>query len=73
MNTLSEDEYKRRLFALMPELIKRGRAKDRLQLDELFFLHNDKFTPFETGKHCSGCKSRVFKKMRDYYNSLTNG
>lgn len=68
-NTLTDEQYKQRLNALMPELIKTHNP-NKEQAKELFFLYNDRLTPRETKIDCGGCRSRVFKRMLTYYNEI---
>jgi hypothetical protein len=55
---------------LMPGLIQTGRAQSKQQLEELYFLYNDRLLPRETKSTCGSCVSRVFKRMVNYYNEL---
>lgn len=64
--TLTYDE---RVIALMSVLVKTETA-DNAQTRDLFNLHNEKFKPRETGRHCSSCRSRVYNRMKEYYNSI---
>ena len=66
---IPENEYNERIKKLIPGLKERGRA-DRVETEELFLLYNDRFKPHESGKHCAGCRQRVFKRLLKYYESL---
>lgn len=37
------------------------------EVKEMFELYNDKILPRESGTHCGGCRSRVYKKLKAYY------
>lgn len=63
------NEYEQRVVNLMEVLIKTESANHE-QTRELFNLHNEKFKPRETGVQCNSCRARVFRKMKDYYNTL---
>ena len=65
-NLIPEEEYKQRLHKLMPIIIPKGMA-DHIEAQEMFRLYNDRFDPRETGTFCGACASRVFKRMKEYY------
>lgn len=66
---IPEDEYQQRVKALMLILIPKGTANTQ-ETDELFKLYNDRNLPHESGKQCSGCRARVFNRMRAYYDTI---
>lgn len=66
---IPEEEYKRRVKALIPSLSSTMTANGP-QTDELFTLYNDRFTPREYGKHCTGCRQRVFNQLKAYYETI---
>lgn len=70
-NDESLSDYDKRVVALMDILIKTETAGSRHSRD-LFNLYNERFKPRETGVHCPGCRARVFKKMKEYYNQIKN-
>lgn len=39
-------------------------------IDEMFTLYNDRISPHEAGRACSGCRARVYKKLRNEYERL---
>lgn len=68
-NKIPEEEYLRRVKELIVKLLPKGRA-DASETNELFELYNDRNLPFESGKQCSQCRSRVYKRMLKYYESI---
>ena len=66
---MEEIEYNQRVITLVEKLLPKGTA-DRSETDEMFMLYNMKFTPRETGKSCSGCRNRVYNRMKEYYNKI---
>lgn len=69
-NTLTDAEWNSRFNSLMPGLIATGKATNKSELKELFFLYNDRFTPRHTKSGCGKCISRVFNKMKEHFKSL---
>jgi hypothetical protein len=68
---IPQPEYDNRVRAIMEKLIPKGTA-DNQETNELFALYNDRMSPYESGKQCSGCRARVFQKMRAYYDGIKN-
>lgn len=68
-NSIPEDEYKRRVRELIPNLAKTMTA-DGPQTEELFKLYNDRYSPRENGKHCAACRQRVFNRLKAYYETI---
>lgn len=66
---MTEEEYKQRVKALIPTLSQTLSANGP-QTDELFLLYNHRFMPQENGKHCASCRTRVFNRMKEYYDSI---
>lgn len=66
---MEDGEYKQRLKVLMDKLIPKGSA-DNSETTELFLLYNLRLKPRETGRSCPACRSRVFKRMVEYYKQL---
>lgn len=66
--TLSDADFKAKLDALMGRIS----VGNPMQSDvkELFFLHNDRFLPRETGTSCGGCRARVYNRMKKHWESL---
>jgi len=64
---IPDEQFKARLNAIMPNLMKSGKAKNNDEIRELFNLHNDIFYPTEHKWSCSGCRSIVWNKMLKYY------
>lgn len=58
-------------FKELEQLLNDLRGKNRAnqgQLSLLFELNNHFFPHIkETGKHCSTCRQRVYKRMKDFY------
>lgn len=69
-HSIPEEEYKSRVRKLMKDLIPRGRTNSSAETDELFLLYNDRMTPEENGKHCSKCRTKVFQRMKAYYETI---
>lgn len=63
-------EYNTRVKVLMEKLIPKETA-DGQETNELFLLYNLRLKPRETNKGCTGCRQRVFKRMKVYYESLS--
>lgn len=63
---MEEIEYNQRVISLIERLIPKGTA-DRSETDEMFMLYNLRFKPSETGKHCAGCRARVYNRLKQYY------
>jgi len=60
------------LGKLLSELEGKEKIMDA-QTKLLFNLHNFFFpNQQEWGVHCAGCRGRVYKKMKEYYNAQTN-
>jgi hypothetical protein len=60
------------LGKLLSELEGKEKIMDA-QTKLLFNLHNFFFpSQQEWGVHCAGCRGRVYKKMKEYYNAQTN-
>lgn len=70
-NKIPEPEYRERITKLMADLKPKAMG-DQHELKELFRLHNDRMDPHESegGIFCGGCVTRVYKKMKEYYNSM---
>lgn len=66
---MEEIEYNQRVITLVEKLLPKG-AAERHEIDELFSLHNARFKPWEYNKNCSGCVSRVYNRMKEYYNKI---
>lgn len=66
---MEEIDYDTRVRNLMVKLLPKGTA-DRGETDELFLLYNMKFKPRESGKSCSGCRQRVYNRMKIYYEGI---
>lgn len=66
---IPQEEYDNRVRELVPKLAAKMTA-DSQETNELFTLYNDRFKPFETGKHCAACRQRVFKKLQAYYETI---
>lgn len=66
---IPEEEYNQRVRELIPKLEKKMTA-DSQETNELFTLYNDRFKPHESGKQCSGCRARVFNRMKKYYETI---
>lgn len=66
---IQEEEYKRRVIQIMEIIIPKNSGETH-ELNELFQLHNDRFDPHESGIFCSGCVSRVARKMKEYYYTI---
>lgn len=64
-DTISIEEWKERAGKVIS-----AEQRNRQWAEELFFLHNDKLTPRETGIGCGGCRNRVFNRLLNYFNSL---
>ena len=63
--TISEEEHKERSLKVISTPTNE-RNKD--WANELFFLHNDRLTPRETGIGCGSCRKRVFDRLIKLYN-----
>jgi hypothetical protein len=63
---MEELEYNEKVINLVERLLPKGTA-DRSETDEMFMLYNMRFKPSETGKSCSGCRNRVYNRMKEYY------
>lgn len=66
---MEELEYNQRVINLIEKLLPKGTA-DRSETDEMFFLYNTRFKPWESGKHCAGCRARVYNKLKEYYKTI---
>ena len=42
------------------------------QVNEMFTLYNDRLTPREEGKSCSGCRGRVYRRLLAHFEYLKN-
>lgn len=69
-NIIPKDQFNARLKAIMPDLIKKGKAENQDQLKELFTLHNDVVYPPQTKMSCCGCRARVFRYLKGIYETL---
>lgn len=74
MNNIPEDDYRRRIIALMDGLDPHS-IQPRSIVEEMFKLYNDRMLPRENGLSCGGCRNRVYKRMKEHYenNYLNNG
>jgi len=61
MNTISDEEHKERSFKLFEKT-----HKTKQDIDELYFLHNDRIRPRKKGR-CSKCMSMVWNNLKRYY------
>ncbi len=66
---MEESEYNEKVITLMDKLV-RTESADKSQTNLLFELYNYRFTPRETKKDCGGCRARVFKRMKIYYEQI---
>lgn len=65
-NTITDEEHKQRMDLVIPLL--EARQLNTQTINEMFFLYNDRLQPRETGTKCGGCQTRVFKRLKEYYN-----
>lgn len=61
MNTISDEEHKKRSLSI----IEKG-VNSKQDLEELYFLYNDRIRPRKTGK-CSRCRVQVWNGLKRYY------
>ena len=69
-NRIEEQEYLIRLetfFALHQTEFVRIEAH---QVTEMFLLHNDRLIPRETGRSCGACRGRVYKRLKQHYETI---
>lgn len=52
----------------MPVLFARQQGK--AEIEEMFYLYNDRLVPRETNENCGGCKTRVLDRLTTHYNEL---
>lgn len=64
--TLTLEDWNARVTALMIQLQGKTKATGA-QITEMFFLHNDRLSPFEVGRYCGTCRERVRKRLLNYY------
>lgn len=69
-NTLSDQEYLERLNALMPILDSRHHGKK--EIEEMYFLYNDRLTPRENISSCGSCIRRVYERISHYHKQLNS-
>lgn len=71
-NRIPEEEYLKRIetfFEIHKTEFMRIEAN---QITEMFILHNDRLTPNETGRSCSTCRGRVYRRLLAHYESIKN-
>lgn len=66
---MTDEEYNQRVKALIPTLSQSLTANGP-QTEELFLLYNYRFSPQENGKHCAACRSRVYNRLKQYYDTI---
>ena len=60
------------LKELLDELALGANKITNSQTDRLFNIHNQIFiNNREHGRSCAGCRSRVYNRMKTYYNNAT--
>ncbi len=64
-NQIPEDEYRRRLQALLDKYGSKSKMNGAADVHEMFVLNNDRFRR-ESGKGCGGCRARVWRNLVGY-------
>lgn len=62
---MTDEEHKTRSLELIAKLERH--EYNQQNIDELFLLYNERLTPREMGRSCAGCRARVFRRLKQYY------